>query len=98
MTKYARVEQGAVRELLETDGRIDELYHPDLLWVNVQGMPDVRPGWIVGHDGFVPPEPEQIVASKPPIDVAELVRQVDELREQIRLLAPDAADQRSGAL
>ena len=33
MAMYARVEQGVVRELVETDQRIEELYHPDLLWV-----------------------------------------------------------------
>lgn len=95
MTMYARVEQGVVREIVETDQRIEELYHPDLLWVGIQDTPDVRPGWIVWHDGFAPPEPEEIAPGAPPVDVAELVRRVDELREQIRVLIPDAIGQQS---
>ncbi|MGI4802541.1 MAG: hypothetical protein ACRYG8_52625 [Janthinobacterium lividum] len=96
MTMYARVEQGVVRELVQTDQRIEDLYHPDLLWVDVRDTPDVRPGWLVGHEGFAPPEPEDILAVAPPIDIAELVRRVDELREQIRVLASDAIGQQSG--
>lgn len=98
MTMYARVEQGVVRELLETDQRIEELYHPDLLWVDIQDTPDVRPGWIVGHEGFAPPAPEEIAAVAQPIDIAELTRRVDELREQIRILTPAAISQQSGAV
>lgn len=91
MTMYARVEQGVVRELVETDQRIEELYHPDLLWVDVQGLSGVCPGWIVGHEGLAPPEPETILAATPTVDVAELARRVNELQEQIRMLAPDAS-------
>lgn len=97
MTMYARVEQGVVRELLETEQRIEELYHPDLLWVNIQDTPDVSPGWTVGHEGFAPPESRQETeAAAPVVDIAELVRRVDELREQIRVLAPGAIDQHPG--
>ncbi len=95
MTMYARVEQGIVRELVETDQRIEDLYHPDLLWVEIGDAPDVRPGWIVGHEGFAPPEPENVMVVAPPIDITELVRRVEELREQIRVLAPDTTDQQS---
>ncbi|MGI4801648.1 MAG: hypothetical protein ACRYG8_47990 [Janthinobacterium lividum] len=95
---YARVEQGIVREILETNQRIEELYHPDLLWVDIQDKPDVRPGWIVGHEGFAPPEPEEVAPVAPPVDIAELMRRVDELREQIRVLAPEAIDRQSGAV
>lgn len=93
MTAYARVERGVVRELMETDQRIEDLYHPDLLWVGIRNTPGICPGWVVGPEGFVPPEPETVATATPVIDVAELGRQVDELREQIRMLASNAADQ-----
>ncbi len=90
MTMYARVEQGVVRELVETDQRIEELYHPDLLWVNVQGLSGVCPGWIARREGFAPPEPEAILAATPAVDITDLSRRVNELQEQIRMLAADA--------
>ena len=96
MTMYARVERGVVCELVETDRRIEDLYHPDLLWADIQDMQGVCPGWVVTQEGFSPPEPEKVAAATPTVDIAELVRQVNELREQIRTLAPDATVQHPG--
>ena len=96
MTRYARVEQGSVREIVETDRRIEELYHPDLLWVELQGRPEVVPGWVVGPDGFSPPEAER-TAVVPMIDVAELARRVRELQEQLRTLGSGGSDVHPGA-
>ena len=95
MTKYARVEQGSVREVVETAGRIEELYHPDLLWVELQGKPEVVPGWVAGPDGFSLPEAEKAPVA-PMIDVAELARRVGELQEQLRVLGSDSSDVHPG--
>ena len=83
---YARVEQGVVRELLETEQQIEELYHPDLLWMDIGDMQGVCPGWVVGDDGFAPPEADVVVSAMQVVDVAELARLVGELQEQIRML------------
>ena len=95
MTIYARVEQGVVRELVETNQPIKDLYHPDLIWANIQDIPEVSPGWVMTQDGFSPPEPEKVAAGTPTIDIAELVSRVDELREHIRILTLGAAIQHS---
>lgn len=43
MKRYARIDSGAVAELFSTDGDISEMFHPDLVWVEV---PDgVEIGW-----------------------------------------------------
>ena len=98
MTMYARVEQGVVRELLETEQQIEELYHPDLLWVDVADMQGVYPGWVVGDAGFAPPEAEVVVSATQVVDVAELARRIGELQEQIRMLVPDGTGQHPGTV
>ncbi len=95
MTRYARVEQGSVREVVETAGRIEELYHPDLLWVELQGKPEVVPGWVVGPDGFSLPQAEKAPVA-PMIDVAELARRVGELQDQLRVPGSAGSDVHPG--
>ena len=96
MKMYARVEQGVVRELVETDQPIESLYHPGLFWMDVWGVPGVCPGWIRTQEGFLPPEPEKVAAAKPTIGIAELVSRLNELRKDIQALNPDATIQHSG--
>ena len=96
MKTYARVEHGVVRELVETDQPIEDLFHPGLLWVDIQGMPGVCPSWTVTQEGFSPPEPEKVVAATPTVDIAELMRQLNELREHIQALIPGATIQHPG--
>ncbi|MCY1211517.1 hypothetical protein D9M68_514080 [compost metagenome] len=66
MKTYARVYDGAVAELFSTDGDIAEMFHPDLIWVEITDMDHIPSiGWV--HDGgtFMPrpsSTPEQIVA------------------------------------
>ena len=93
MARYARIEQGRVREVVETAQRIEDLYHPDLIWVELCGKPEVFPGWVVQPDGFSPPELEQAPVVAPVIDIAELARRVGELQEQLRTLGPAIAGQ-----
>lgn len=48
---WARIENEAVAEITDIDPT--ERFHPDLLW---QACPvDVRPGWTVMEDEFIPP-------------------------------------------
>lgn len=68
MNTYARIDNGNVVELLETNGNIAEMFHPSLVWVNVTGNVP-RIGWRQTQDGFEPPAPhtatpEQIEAQK----------------------------------
>lgn len=52
MKKYARIQDGKVAEIFETDGRIEELFHPSLVWVECGQTVSVGDG----YDGvaFVP--------------------------------------------
>lgn len=47
MKKYARICEGEVQELFATDGDITQMFHPDLIWVDVTDL-DPAPvvGWI----------------------------------------------------
>lgn len=38
MKTYARIQGGMVAEILSTDGDISQMFHPDLLWVDVTAM------------------------------------------------------------
>ncbi len=98
MTRYARIEQGSVREVVETTQQIEDLYHPDLVWVELRGRPEIVAGWIVQPDGFSAPEIEQAPAVAPVINIEELARRMDELQEQLRNLGPGITDPRPGAL
>ena len=54
MKNYARIESGTVAELLSTSGDINEMFHPDLVWV--EASPDVKTGWNYSPDaGFSAP-------------------------------------------
>ncbi|WP_448093540.1 tail fiber assembly protein [Pseudomonas lini] len=46
MNKYARIYEGRVAELFDTDGVITELFHPDLIWVDTTAIaPQPQEGW-----------------------------------------------------
>ncbi|HWT68072.1 MAG TPA: tail fiber assembly protein [Pseudomonas sp.] len=46
MMDYVRVDNGVVVELFNTDLDISELFHPDLLWIDVSGIePKPQEGW-----------------------------------------------------
>ncbi|WP_347904448.1 tail fiber assembly protein [Pseudomonas purpurea] len=49
MNKYTRIESGAVAELLEVEGDITEMFHPDLVWVDVTGQ-EVFEKWVAVSD------------------------------------------------
>ncbi|WP_459177416.1 hypothetical protein [Ewingella americana] len=39
MKKYARINNGMVAELFETDTDIKKLFHPSLIWVDITDLP-----------------------------------------------------------
>jgi hypothetical protein len=45
MKTYANISDGVVQYLLPTDGDISEMFHPDMIWVDVT---DTTPGPVVG--------------------------------------------------
>lgn len=54
MTIYARIENGVVFELYETDLDINDFVHPSLVWVPCSG--EVRAGWLYDGGFSSPPE------------------------------------------
>jgi hypothetical protein len=86
MKIYARVEAGAVAELLRTEANPANLFHKSLRWVEVTD-PLVAVGWIEGPAGFVPPPiPEAGPAPLPTL--ADLHARIVELTAQVAALAP----------
>lgn len=59
MKNYARIEGGIVAELFETDGDIAEMFHPDLVWVEVPKGCSPQVGWVCIGDEFSPTEAPQ---------------------------------------
>lgn len=73
MIKYARIHAGIVVEVIETDHKIEDLYHPDIAASFMEVTDDVEPGWTY-TDGklaapvaptLTAPTPEQIRAAMP---------------------------------
>lgn len=66
MKTYARIQEGRVAELLETDGDITQMFHPSLVWVEASGSVSV------GHvyaGGVFAPSPEHTPATAAPQSV-----------------------------
>jgi hypothetical protein len=86
MKTYARIENGAVAELLSTEADPAQLFHPALHWAEVM-QPGVAVGWSWGPAGFAPPA----TATPEPAPVASLAdlhaRLVD-LEAQVAALRP----------
>lgn len=55
MKTYARIENGAVVELFETDGDIAEMFHPDLVWI--EAPVGVAVGYSYNAGTFAPSAP-----------------------------------------
>lgn len=73
MAKYCRVQDGRVVEFIETDGDITQMFHPSMIWVDVDGVDGIDYGWAATEsDGewifapYVapPPTPEQVLTSQ----------------------------------
>ena len=84
MRIYARIESGAVAELLATGQDIRQLFHPSLHWVEVTGKP-VEVGWVMSDQGFTPPPPAPSEAMQPTL--AQLQAQLNDLAARLAALA-----------
>jgi hypothetical protein len=69
MTIYARIEDGRVAELFDTDEDIHELFHPALRWVECG--PLVSVGWTYDGVNFSEP-PLQPAVEQPPTVIPPL--------------------------
>lgn len=66
MKTYARIDHGIVMELFSTDADIADLFHPDLVWVDVTDVtPQPNDNWsataAAGQWSFVSPPPSDQV-------------------------------------
>lgn len=56
MKTYARIEDGQVAELFQTDGDISQMFHPSLVWMDVTNSnPQPQPGWEYANGAFIQP-------------------------------------------
>jgi len=88
MHTYARVSDGLVHELFSTEGDITEMFHPDLIWVDITRQ-DPAPvvGWSATEsaDGWLLSEP----VVPPPTD-AELKLEAMAQRDVLLSIADEA--------
>jgi len=86
---YARIQDGAVAELIHTDASISTLFHPGMTWIDVSGQPTVGEGWTFDGTRFAPaampveqparlPTMPQILA-----DLASLKAEVAAMKAQV---------------
>jgi hypothetical protein len=57
---YARIQDGAVAELFTPwpgSPPMDQMFPPELIWVDCTALPDVQPGWLYDGTTFTPPPP-----------------------------------------
>lgn len=68
MKNYARIDRSLVAELLSTDGDITEMFHTDLIWVEVSDGESPQVGWGYVDQEFVAPamptEEQVLVAAR----------------------------------
>ena len=85
MKTYARIQDGLIAELLQTDDDITSLFNPALSWVEVSSQPDIAEGWHFDGTNFTPPSPPPPAAPGPTI--AELQTQLAALSAQLAALS-----------
>lgn len=78
MSKYALVELGIVKEIVETDLDVREIFHPDILLIPVTEAPEVGSSASEsgGNWSFMPPQPQVL-------SLAEIVAQNERTREYL---------------
>lgn len=87
MKTYARIDGGVVMELFSTDLDITELFHPELVWIDVTDVsPAPQERWLYDGSTFAepPPPPEPPPAPEP--TKAELLAQVEALLGKVNAL------------
>ena len=63
MKTYARIQNGVVAEIFETDGDIAQMFHPSLTWVECSST--VEPGYVYANGEFGKPEPAESPSEVP---------------------------------
>lgn len=63
MKTYARIEHNIVQELFSTSGKITELFHPSMQWVEITDL-KTQPaeGWHYMDGAFTEPEPVTLLS------------------------------------
>jgi hypothetical protein len=69
--KYARIENGVVMEVIETDKDISTLYTPDLVWVSCDDSVDQRQLYVDGK--FLPEQIVKPIPTPPPPTLSEQI-------------------------
>jgi hypothetical protein len=77
MKTYARIENGVVAELFETDGDIAEMFHPSMVWIEAPA--NVAVGYSYSAGSFTPPAA--------PAPMAHVPQSVSPLQARRALLA-----------
>ncbi|TWD54493.1 hypothetical protein FB480_103404 [Agrobacterium vitis] len=85
MIKYARIHAGIVVEVIETDHKIDDLYHPDIAASFMEVTDDVEPGWTYTDGKLAAPVVPSIPAPTLETVQADLKARIDKLAEVERL-------------
>jgi hypothetical protein len=85
MKTYARINNGIVAELLETDGDITGMFHSALVWVDISSQAGVKEGWQFDGTNFTAPSTHQTIAQAP--SLAQLQAQLAILSAQIAALS-----------
>lgn len=85
MKTYARIQDGLVAELLNTEGDVTSMFNAALVWVDVSANPDIAEGWRANGANFVPPSAPP---PAPPVPtIAELQAQIAALSAQLSALS-----------
>lgn len=85
MKRYARVQDGLVAELFETDLDISMLFSPDLVWIEIPDATPVVEGWRFDARAFAAPPPAGTAAATVPT-IADLQAEIQRLAAQLAAL------------
>lgn len=78
MKAYARIQNGVVSEVFRTDALIFELFHPDLLWVEIPPLAEVSEGWTYDGAAFLKPVPVEASPIIP--SITQILEELKDLR------------------
>lgn len=84
MKTYARIQDGLVAELLETEHDITNMFNPALFWVDIGSRVGIHEGWQFDGVEFTSPTVSSVVARA--LTLAELQAQLSVLSAQIAAL------------
>jgi hypothetical protein len=85
MKTYARIQDGLVAEMLETDSDISQMFNPGLTWVDVAAVAGIAEGWSFDGTTFAPPQPAAPAAAAP--SLADLQARLSALSAELQALS-----------